>query len=218
MAKRSKRPPEAPSGPFFALPHSVLDSEAWKRCSPHARALLMELCRQHNGRNNGHLHLSRTWLAPRGWKRPITVNKLRDELIENQLILKTRHGGLNNGTHWFALTWLPITDFADFNLDVKGPRDYHPGAYHLPPIPQQHKKEKKGCTPHVRAKAAARTPHVHEEESPRTPHVREKALLSDSPRTPHVHNVYNQYYPQQSTVSGGEVVAGDGTRIVEVFV
>ena len=108
MAKRSKRPPEAPSGPFFALPHSVLDSGAWIACSPAAKALLMELCRQHNGRNNGHLHLSRTWLAPRGWGRPATVNKLRNELISMRLIIQTRHGGLNNGSHWFALTWLPI--------------------------------------------------------------------------------------------------------------
>jgi hypothetical protein len=102
------------------------------------------------------------------------------------LILQTRHGGLNNGSHWFALTWLPITNFVDLNISQ---RDYHPGQYLLSPSPKR-MKEKKGCTPHVRAKAATRTPHVREEERARTPHVREKALLSDSARTPHVHNEY----------------------------
>jgi len=215
MAKRSKRPPEAPSGPFFALPHSVLDSDAWIACSPAAKALLMELCRQHNGRNNGHLHLARSWVEERGWKRPATVRKLKDELVINQLILQTRHGGLNNGSHWFALTWLPIDNFVD--LDITS-RDYHPGAYHLPPIPQQHKKEKKGWTPHVLEKHSTRTPHVLGGKAPRTPHVPKTPLSEDDPRTPHVHNVYNQYYPQQSTVSGGEVVTGDSARIVEVII
>ncbi|SFU77718.1 hypothetical protein [Nitrosospira multiformis] len=204
MAKRSKKQPEAPSGSFFALPHNILDSDAWKRCSPPARALLMELCRQHNGRNNGHLHLSRSWLGPRGWARPATVNKLRDELISMRLIVQTRHGGLNNGSHWFALTWLPIANFADLDLTS---HDYHPGAYLLAPIPQQHKKEKK-----------ARTPYVREESVTRTPYVRKTASFEGSARTPYVHNVYNQYYPQQSTADGGGEDVCTGSRIVEVTV
>ena len=184
--KKRQKPPEAAQGRYFALPHAVLDSTAWIDCSPHAKALLLELCRQHTGSNNGHLHLCREWLASRGWRRPATVNKLRDELLSLRLILQTRHGGLNNGPHWFALTWLQITDFVDLNIT---PRDYHPGLYLLAPLPKR-VKEKKGCTPHVRAKAATRTPHVREKERARTPHVRENALLSDSPRTPHVHNEY----------------------------
>ncbi len=149
---------------------------------------------QHTGANNGRLHLSRTWLAPRGWSRPATVNKLRDELLSLRLILQTRHGGLNNGAHWFALTWLQVTNFVELDITQ---RDYYPGLYLLAPLPKR-EKEKKACTPHVRAKAATRTPHVREEERARTPHVREKALLSDSARTPHVHNEYNQYLTPQS--------------------
>ena len=154
MAKRSKKPLEAAQGRYFALPHAVLDSEAWIACSPHAKALLMELCRQHTGSNNGRIHLCRSWLGLRGWSRPATVNKLRHELIRRRLVLQTRHGGLNNGAHWFALTWLPVTNFIDLDITA---RDYHPGLYLLPPLPMS-MKEKKGCTPHVRAKAAL---HVH---------------------------------------------------------
>ncbi|SHM20013.1 hypothetical protein SAMN05216428_1174 [Nitrosospira sp. Nsp11] len=205
MAKRSKKRPEAPSGGFFALPYNILDSDAWKRCSPPARALLMELCRQHNGLNNGHLHLSRSWLESRGWNRPATVRKLRDELAQNRLILQTRHGGLNNGSHWFALTWLAISNFAE--LDITS-RDYHPGAYLLSPLSKEHKTEKKGWTPHVLDKASARTPHVRGDVSPRTPHVRENPLFDDPPRTPHVHNVYNQYIPASAVALSGLVGSG----------
>jgi hypothetical protein len=122
---------------------------------------------------------------------------------------------LNNGSHWFALTWLPIDNFVD--LDITS-RDYHPGAYHLPPVPQQHKKEKKARTPYVRDEAVTRTPYVREEEEARTPSVRETASFEGSARTPYVHNVYNQYYPQQSTVSGGGEDVCTGLRIVEVVV
>ena len=177
--KRAKKPLEAAQGRYFALPHALLDSQAWIDCSPPAKALLMELCRQHTGINNGHLHLSRAWLAPRGWKRPTTVNKLRDELIRLQLLIQTRHGGLNNGSHWFALTWLHVTNF--IGLDISA-QTYHPGAYLLSPLPKPD-KEKNTRTPYVRAKAATRTAHVRATPSPRTAHVREKPHLDDSART-----------------------------------
>lgn len=164
----------------------MLDSQAWIDCSAPAKALLLELCRQHNGSSNGRLHLSRAWLAPRGWSRPATVNKLRDELLSLRLILQTRHGGLNNGAHWFALTWLQVTNFVDLNITA---HDYHPGAYLLSPLPKR-LKEKKGCTPYVRANPATRTPYVRDEDEARTPYVREKAVLSGSARTPYVHNEY----------------------------
>ena len=182
--RRGKKPLEAPTGHYFALPHAVLDSDAWKGCSPAARALLTELCRQHSGTNNGRLHLARSWIELRGWTRPATVRKLKDELIQRRLIVQTKHGGLNAGAHQFALTWLPVSNFA--GLDITA-REYHPGAYLLKAIGAPEQKQK-GRTPHVLGKAAARTPHVLEAESPRTPHVREMGILGTSPRTPHVHN------------------------------
>ncbi len=185
MSSRGKKAPERPSGQFVALPHSVLDSVAWKASSGPARALLIDLCRQINGRNNGHLHLARSWIEARGWTRPATVKKLRDELIRYRLILQTKHGGLNNGAHLYAVTWLPITDYSALDLTSA---EYQPGAYHLAPLPEPEKKQKPR-TPHVLAKHSARTPHVLAGEAPRTPHVREMADFDPSPRTPHVHNV-----------------------------
>jgi len=192
----TKRPPEAAQGRYFALPHNVLDSDAWRRCSPHARALLMDLCRQHSGSNNGCLHLSRSWIEARGWTRPATTKRLIDELIENRLIVQTRHGGLRNGSHQYALSWLAISNFVGLEVTA---RDYHPGAYLLPPIPPRPApgKNQNGRTPHVLEKAAARTPHVLEAKHPRTPHVPKSSVSGKSPRTPHVHHEYNQSMPAQ---------------------
>jgi hypothetical protein len=208
--KKHQKPPESAQGRYFALPHTVLDSQAWIDCSPPAKALLLELCRQHTGSNNGRLHLSRTWLTPRGWGRPATVNKLRDELLSLRLILQTRHGGLNNGSNWFALTWLKITNFVDLNISQQ---EYHPGAYLLPPSSQKHKTEKKGCTPYVRAKPSTRTPYVREEEGPRTPYVRESGVLSDSARTPYVHNEYIPIPPADFNSPPVPAGAGLGSKI-----
>jgi hypothetical protein len=194
MSKPKKKPLEAAQGRYFALPHNVLDSDAWKRTSPPARALLLELCRQHTGANNGALHLARAWVEKRGWSRPATVRKLSDELLQNRLLIQTRHGGLNNGAHQYALTWLPITNFVGIDLTS---REYAPGQYLLPPLPARPACEKKqnSRTPHVLEKQLLRTPHVLEGEAPRTPHVLKTGVLGTSPRTPHVHNEYNQYIP-----------------------
>ena len=135
------------------MPWAVLDSAAWQSCSPPARALLLELARQHNGRNNGHLHLARAWLAGRGWRRPATVRKLREELIRNRLIVKTRDGGLNNGSHLFAVTWHGISDFTGLDMS---PKDYQRGGHLLPPLPAEHSRETKNSrTAYVLEKASA---------------------------------------------------------------
>jgi hypothetical protein len=220
--KRRQKPLEAPDGRYFALPHGVLDSDAWKCTSPPARALLMDICRQHSGTNNGALHLARTWVEARGWARPATVRKLVDELIQNRLIVQTRHGGLRNGAHQYALSWLPITNFV--GLDVTS-RDYAKGAYLLPPLPPKNARAtKNGRTPHVLEKPVLRTPSVLEAKRPRTPSVLKTVLFGTSPRTPSVHNEYN-HSPLRNVAAflgAGWTFAGwrippDAGRTVSVF-
>jgi hypothetical protein len=97
--------------------------------SPTAKALLLHaIVRQHNGRNNGHLHLTMPYLKTKGWKSGDVVSRARNELIARGLIVETRRGGLNAGPNQYAVTWLPISDFA--GLDIR-PKDYHKGAYLL---------------------------------------------------------------------------------------
>ena len=124
--KKQKCPVEAISGLYGAIPHVVLDSTAFKGASHPAKALLFDLIRQHNGNNNGHLHLSFSWLAKRGWNSRDVIQRARSELIERGLLIQTRQGGLNIGPSRFALTWLHISNFV--GLDIQG-KDYHHGAW-----------------------------------------------------------------------------------------
>ena len=135
---RNKKVPETVSGQILAIPRNVKRSEAFKACSPLARALLIELADQHNGGNNGRLHLSYVYMREQGFRSKDQIAKGRDELIARNLITLTRQGGLPvrnggkttfGGASWFALTWLRISNFV--GLDVS-PNQYHPGAWSRP--------------------------------------------------------------------------------------
>ena len=124
--KKQKRPVEAISGMYGAIPHAVMDGVAFKGASYPAKALLFELMRQHCGKNNGHLQLSFSWLQGRGWKSRDVIQRARDELIQRGLLIQTRQGGLNIGASRYAVTWLVISNFV--GLEIQG-KDYHPGAW-----------------------------------------------------------------------------------------
>jgi hypothetical protein len=109
MSKKTKWP-EQPSGLYAALPHAVLDSVAYQGASHTAKNLLIEAVRQHNGKNNGHLQLSTSWLKKRGWTSADVIHRAKLELVKRGLLLKTRFGGLNNGPDHWALNWLAISE------------------------------------------------------------------------------------------------------------
>ena len=127
MAKTSqKRPAEAVTGIYGAIPYALLDSVAFMGASYPAKALLFEVIRQHNGKNNGRLQLSFSWLAKRGWKSRDVIQRAKLELIERGLLIRTTKGGLNLGADWYAVTWLAISNFVGLDIQAK---DYHPGAW-----------------------------------------------------------------------------------------
>ena len=133
MSKKSNKPLESFTGGFSRIPHAVMDSEAFIGLTDHGKALLFALMRQVNGSNNGRLQLTNKWLAAQGW-RSISMNKQSTaELIERGLIVTTRLGGLNAGCNWYALTWLPISNF--IGLDISA-QTYRQGSWadcKLPP-------------------------------------------------------------------------------------
>ena len=128
MARRKEKRPESVSGGYSAIPWVVLDSVSFMGASDKAKSLLFALMRQHNGSNNGRLHLAKGWLNKHGWKYDTGNLNARNELIERGLIVQTKYGGLNMGAHFFALTWLDITNYV--GLDIE-PRGYRKGAYSL---------------------------------------------------------------------------------------
>lgn len=125
MAKRKKYP-EQIDGQYLAIPRKVKRSDAYKACSNLAKALLIELIDQHNGENNGRLHLTYSYLLTQGFASKDQISKGREELLAKKLIVLTKQGGLPMGSRgnmptyggpsWFALTWFPISNF--IGLDI----------------------------------------------------------------------------------------------------
>jgi len=135
---KGKRRPELAAAPYVPVPWGVLDSRAYQGATVAAKALLLELARQHDGYNNGHLHLAHKWLAPRGWPSKAVVEKARGELLERGLIVQTKQGGLFIGASLYALTWLPVSNHV--GLDTS-PSTYHPGVWQSCDLPPTSRRE-----------------------------------------------------------------------------
>ena len=127
-SKLKRRPEEAITGTYGAIPHTVLDSPAFMGAGHTAKALLFELMRQHTGINNGHYQLSFSWLKKRGWNSRDVIQRARSELIDRGLIIQTRYGGLNSGPSLYAVTWLQISNFVGLDIQQS---NYHPGAWSM---------------------------------------------------------------------------------------
>lgn len=150
MARKSKQArSESISGGYGTIPWVVMDSMSFKGATDKAKSLLYALIRQHNGINNGQLHLAKKWLYNQGWTCHENNSKSRNELIERGLVIQTKWGGLNTGADLFALTWYDITNYVGLDISAKS---YSRGAYTLcnlaptprrkPPVKVADKKQK----------------------------------------------------------------------------
>lgn len=159
MAKTTREKlPETFTGSYSAIPHRVLDCDAFKGASSDAKALLFALIRQANGKNNGRLHLTDNWLKAQGWPSKRQNAQACKELIERGLIVRTRRGGLNAGCNWFAVTWLKISNFVGLDIAAS---NYHQGAWaecKLPPtVRRKPPAQKQKNYPHYEGSATLTT-------------------------------------------------------------
>lgn len=188
MARRAKiLRPESISGGYATIPWVVIDSASFKGASDKAKALLFALMRQHNGSNNGHLHLAKQWLYNQGWTCHENNSKARNELIDRGLVVQTKWGGLNMGPDLFALTWHDISNYVGLDITSKS---YAKGAYHLcnlPPTARRKPPAKKSTLPDNRTSAVPVT--VPVEQSTGTATVPENALLEQFTGTTTENNV-----------------------------
>jgi hypothetical protein len=95
---------------FIGIPRAVADSLAFTSLTPLARALYVDLRRQYNGRNNGDICAADGLLGQYGWAHS-TIHKLLKELVEHELIKKTRQGGIACMSHiptLYGFTDIPI--------------------------------------------------------------------------------------------------------------
>ena len=101
---------------FVRIPHHVINHEHFRSLSPRATKLLIDLLAQYRGYNNGDLCAPLSLMRERGWNSSDQLHKAKNELIEKDVIIVTRQGGLNKCS-LYAVTWFQI-DECNGKLDV----------------------------------------------------------------------------------------------------
>lgn len=117
-------------GGFTALPWAVLDCPKYRKLSPNAVCLLIELARQFTGSNNGSLILTRKYLGTRGWTSSDTIAKCKRQLLDLGFIFETFLGRRPNKASWYAVTWQAL-DKSD-KYDFEAEKLFKRGAYRDP--------------------------------------------------------------------------------------
>lgn len=123
---------------FSRLPAVLMDTEDFRKLSGSAHKILLALLRQYRGNNNGDLSITFSEAKHWGIGSKATLQKAKQELIDRNLIIKTREGCfINPGAKCdlFAITWEPI-DECDGKLDV-APTTTAPRKFRQSPTPQQ---------------------------------------------------------------------------------
>lgn len=204
MAK-TRKPPESVNGAYTAVPHKLLDSAAFIGATDRAKSLLFALIRQHNGINNGRFQLTDKWLAEHGWPSKELNAKARAELIERDLIIQTRRGGLNSGCNWYALTWLPISNFTGLEISAAS---FHQGAWgdcKLPATARRRPPQKRDAPPDNRGSA---TPPTGAADSLTTPTIGAKKALLGTFTTPTTGNNVLLPLPPSKPARGSKQIVG----------
>jgi len=102
---------------FFHLHRPLLSCEDFISLKGNSMKLLIDIGSQYNGYNNGDLCASLSVLRSRGWNSNQQLTKALKELLNKNLILLTKQGGLHMGPNLYAITWQPI-DACGGKLDV----------------------------------------------------------------------------------------------------
>ena len=112
---------------FLHLHRSLLDCKDFISFKGNSIKLLIDLGSQYNGYNNGDLCASLSVMRKRGWNSNQQLAKALKELLERNLIVQTKQGGLNLGPNLYAITWQPIDECngkLDANPTTVAPRSF----------------------------------------------------------------------------------------------
>jgi len=105
------------SGSFIGIPHQCLEHPNFFILNSYSVKLLMDICAQYKGKNNGDLSCTWSLMKDRGWKSESTLNKAKKDLLHYGWIITSRQGGLNRCS-LFAITFKTI-DYCNGKLDIK---------------------------------------------------------------------------------------------------
>ncbi|MNZ80945.1 hypothetical protein D3C78_995990 [compost metagenome] len=119
--KRLKSKGRAERGSFVAIPHALLNSEAFTGLTGTELKILFGLAGQYRGNNNGNLSAPHTQAKLWGVRSKTSLSNALDRLQQLGLIIRAREGAfLNPGGRCalYALAWLPIDDCPGKGLEV----------------------------------------------------------------------------------------------------
>jgi hypothetical protein len=89
---------------FVMIPRQMLLSHAFAALSYSAVALLLDIAARYTGTNNGRITVPFVAMQERGWKSPVTLNKVLRELRASGFLKLTKKGGSHRPS-WYALPW-----------------------------------------------------------------------------------------------------------------
>lgn len=109
-SKRARVTGKGAGHSFIALPHHMLESEAWGSLSPHAVKVIIEAARHFKGDNNGDFSLPWSRMRRRGWKSKSTLSAAIHEAVQAGFLERSRFGTRNHICALYAITWKPIDE------------------------------------------------------------------------------------------------------------
>lgn len=107
--------------PFMSIPIKLAKSQVFRSLKPTSLKVLIELLAQYNGINNGDLCAPKAYMKEWGIGSYSTLYKAIQELLEKELIVKTKQGVFSKGgkdCSLYALSWLTIDHCDGIELDT----------------------------------------------------------------------------------------------------
>jgi len=90
---------------FVPIPFAILRNPEYIALSDPAKALMLDLCEQYSGGNNGRLTPSFVVMSRRGWGGKHKLIKAKRELLTTSFCILTRKGRPPQTAEWVGFTW-----------------------------------------------------------------------------------------------------------------
>ncbi len=107
---RSKITGKKVSGRFISIPMQVLNSRQYTALSAPAVKLLVDLCAQYNGTNNGDLCATWKIMKERGWRSNGTLCAAIKALLDSGFVLLARQGRRPRVASLYAISFRAIDE------------------------------------------------------------------------------------------------------------
>lgn len=119
MVARTKYRKGALPFEFVPIPFAILRHPEYIALSDRAKALMLDLCEQYSGGNNGRLTPSFTAMVRRGWGGKHKLIHAKRELLATSFCLLTRKGRPPQTAEWVGFTWWKIDYHKTMGIDPK---------------------------------------------------------------------------------------------------